>query len=101
MIVDQHVAHERILYEKAVARMESNTHTTQQLLFPFTLQLSPGDYALVAELLPYFEQLGFAIKLFGGNTIVLEGVPPDTKGEEGIVANILGPLQGIPAVRAR
>ncbi len=91
MIIDQHVAHERVIYERALDRMEKNLRSSQQLLFPFTLQLSPGDTALVEELLPYFDELGFAIKLFGKNTIVVEGLPPDTEGKDGgkIVADML------------
>jgi DNA mismatch repair protein MutL len=89
--VDQHVAHERVLYEKAVARFENNVRTTQQVLFPCTVQLSAGDYALIAELLPHFELLGFDIKLFGKNTVVIEGVPPDvlSGGEGRIVEEVL------------
>ncbi len=92
MIVDQHVAHERVLYERALRRFKTELQTAQQLLFPYTLQLAPGDYALLMELLPHFLLLGFDIKLFGKNTIVIEGVPPDVKGgqEERIVQDILG-----------
>ena len=92
MIVDQHVAHERVLYERALRRFANELQTAQQLLFPYTLQLVPGDYALLTELLPHFALLGFDIKLFGKNTIVIEGVPPDVKGgqEERIVQDILG-----------
>jgi DNA mismatch repair protein MutL len=65
--------------------------SAQQLLFPYTVQLSPADYALVQELLPHFELLGFDIKVFGKNTIVIEGIPPDIKGgqEERIVQDML------------
>ncbi len=91
MIVDQHVAHERVLYERALERFEGNMHTAQQLLFPYTVQLSPPDYLLMTELLPHFAQLGFDIKLFGKNTIVIEGVPPDVRvgNEERIVGEML------------
>ena len=81
MIVDQHAAHERVLYERAVKRFANGNPSSQQLLFPQTIQLVPGDYALMMELLPHCEQLGFIIKPFGKNTIVLEGVPADVKGE--------------------
>ncbi|MBI5470875.1 MAG: DNA mismatch repair endonuclease MutL [Ignavibacteriae bacterium] len=83
LVVDQHVAHERILYELALRRFETKSATSQQLLFPETLQLTPGDSALVQELLPHFEMLGFTIKPFGGNTIVLEGIPADIKAAQG------------------
>ena len=91
MIVDQHVAHERVLYERALQRFENKLQTAQQLLFPYTIQLSAADFALVKELLPHFTLLGFDIKLFGKNTIVIEGIPPDVKGgqEERIVQDML------------
>lgn len=91
MIVDQHVAHERILYERILERMENNASASQQLLFPQTLQLTPGDYSLVEELLPYFRQLGFVLQPFGKNTIMVEGIPPDVRPghESKIVEDVL------------
>ena len=91
MIVDQHVAHERVLYEKALARFSQNLSASQQLMFPVTVQISPGDYSLLSELLPDFDVLGFSIKLFGKNTIVVDGVPPEVKvgNESRIVEELL------------
>ncbi|MEO8167247.1 MAG: hypothetical protein ABI623_03310, partial [bacterium] len=82
MIVDQHVAHERILYEQALRRFDNNSPASQHLLFPQTIELNPGDYTLVNELLPYFERLGFAIKPFGKNTVVVDGIPTDLRAED-------------------
>jgi len=87
MIVDQHVAHERILYEKALQRMNNALPSSQQLLFPQTIQLTSGDFTLAKELLPFLQTIGFETKLFGKNTIVLEGVPPEVKA--GTEATIL------------
>jgi DNA mismatch repair protein MutL len=91
MIVDQHVAHERVLYEQVRHRFDNEAPVSQQLLFPRTIQLTAGDYALVTELLPHFALLGFDIKPFGKNTILVEGVPPDVKGstEEKIIVDVL------------
>ena len=92
LIVDQHVAHERVLYERALARFATSMRSTQQLLFPYTLELSAADFALLTELLPDFDMLGFDIKPFGARTVVIEGVPPDAHtGSEGkIVEEMLG-----------
>jgi DNA mismatch repair protein MutL len=79
MIVDQHVAHERILYERAQANFSNALPSTQQLLFPETVELSPSDYSLVKELLPDLERLGFDMKLFGKNTVVIDGIPGDVR----------------------
>ncbi len=54
MIVDQHVAHERVLYERILERFKSGMHAAQQLLFPITLQFTGGDYGLLSELLAAF-----------------------------------------------
>ncbi len=91
MIIDQHVAHERILYEKALHSYHNAVPASQQLLFPQTLQFAAGDYALVKELMPHLLALGFELKLFGKNTIVLEGVPTDVRpgSESTILQDIL------------
>ncbi|MBM2841651.1 MAG: mutL [Bacteroidetes bacterium] len=95
MIVDQHAAHERILYERAVARFSKGASPSQQLMFPVTAQISPGDYSLLTELLPHFESLGFSIKLFGKDTIVIDAVPLEVKvgNETKIVQDLLMPYK--------
>jgi DNA mismatch repair protein MutL len=86
MIVDQHVAHERILYERAVASFNNAVPVSQQLLFPQTIEMSSGDFALAKDLIPHLKAIGFELKLFGKNTMVLEGVPTDVKaGTEGSI----------------
>lgn len=79
LIIDQHAAHERILYEKAVANFDKDLPAAQQLLFPQTIQFGAHDYTLVKELLPHLEKLGFDVKLFGKNTVVVEGIPADVR----------------------
>jgi DNA mismatch repair protein MutL len=91
MIIDQHVAHERVLYERVLERFDSAPCPPQQILFPFTVEFTAGDHALVMELLPHLEKLGFAIKPFGKNTVMIEGVPPDLQqgSNEKIIEEIL------------
>jgi len=91
MIIDQHVAHERVLYEKALKRFEANLPFSQQLLFPKTIEIDPARFAIVKEINPYLTKLGFAIKFFSKNTIVIEGVPEDVKkgSEEKVILEIL------------
>ena len=91
MIIDQHVAHERILYEKALKRFEANLPFSQQLLFPKTLELNPGTFEVIKEINPYLIKLGFEIKFFSKNTIVIEGVPDDVKSgsEEKILIELI------------
>lgn len=79
IIIDQHVAHERILYEKALTRFETNLPFSQQLLFPKTLELDPAKYILLKELNSYLLKLGFTLKFFSRNTVIIDGVPDDVK----------------------
>lgn len=86
MIIDQHAAHERILYEKALKRIETNLPFSQQLIFPITLQVDPATLALIKELNSFLTRLGFELKFFSMNTIIIEGVPDDVKkGSEEII----------------
>jgi DNA mismatch repair protein MutL len=91
MIIDQHVAHERILYEKALKRFEANMPFSQQLLFPKTLELDPGTFEILKEINPFLTKLGFELKFFSKNTVVIEGVPDDVKSgsEEKILIELI------------
>ncbi|MHC2992576.1 DNA mismatch repair protein MutL [Pontibacter sp. HJ8] len=79
MIIDQQAAQERILYEKYVASLQKKMVTSQALLFPQTVELSPADATLVKELSAEFLELGFQFEDFGGNTIILNAVPADVQ----------------------
>jgi DNA mismatch repair protein MutL len=91
MIIDQHVAHERILYERVLSNFENSLPSIQQLLFPETIEVSTSDYSLVKELQAHLERLGFDIKLFGKNTVVIEGIPADVRigNERKILQDVL------------
>jgi len=91
MIIDQHVAHERILYEKALQLFEANLPFSQQLIFSKTIEVDPATYSLIKELYPHLSNLGFTLKFFSKNTIVIEGIPQEVKQgtEEKILFEIL------------
>jgi DNA mismatch repair protein MutL len=91
MIIDQHVAHERILYEKAMKRLENDLPFSQHLLFSKTLEPDPGTFALIKDVEPYLRKLGFAIKFSGKSKVIIEGVPDDIKpgSEEKILLDII------------
>jgi len=91
MIIDQHAAHERILYEKALKRFEANMPFSQQLLFPKTIDLDPARFAILKEINLFLMKLGFAVKFLGRNTIVIEGVPDDIKkgSEEKVLLELI------------
>lgn len=92
MIVDQHAAHERIIYEQAVRRFDSMERKSQELLFPQTIEMSPSEAAIVRELAPLLEGLGFGLKMFGPNTVILEAVPMDIRPgcETTILRDVIG-----------
>lgn len=75
MLIDQQSAHERIYYERYLKILENNSGSSQQLLFPETLNLNPSDFSLVKELEKEIKGVGFAFEYFGKNTIVINGVP--------------------------
>ncbi|MGA9116538.1 MAG: DNA mismatch repair endonuclease MutL [Bacteroidota bacterium] len=77
VVIDQHVAHERVLYEDILRRLEGGARRSQQLLFPRTLEVPPADRALLGELGEHLEQAGFGIRFFGKETAVLDSVPPE------------------------
>jgi len=79
MIIDQHAAHERILYERVMANFQDTLPSSQQLLFPETIDLGASDYSLAKELLPDLVRLGFDMRLFGKNTVVIDGIPADVR----------------------
>lgn len=92
IIIDQHAAHERILFEKALKTFSgSSAHASQQLLFPVSLELSPDDFSLLADVLDEFTKLGFILRAFGKNTMLIEAVPADFRyiNEGKIVLDIL------------
>ena len=90
VVIDQHRAHERVLFERFVRNLESNRNTTQQLLFPTRIELSPSDYALANDLLEELVALGFDAKDAGNQTMEINGVPADA-GE----ANVERLLEGL------
>jgi DNA mismatch repair protein MutL len=77
LILDQQVAHERILYERYLRQLKLAQGPSQQCLFPPVLNLGPSDFALVIDMMPELHSLGFMVAEFGKDTIVIQGVPAD------------------------
>lgn len=75
MIIDQHAAHERILYEQILAGMTRGGMNRQRLLFPFTLDLSPEEHAAALDFAALLEQAGFELEDFGSNSVVIRSTP--------------------------
>ena len=83
LILDQRLAHERVLYERYKKGIEIGGIGTQALLFPRTIELKGADMQLVYELESEIKKLGFDFSEFGKNTIILNGIPAGlNKGSE-------------------
>ena len=80
MIIDQHRADMRILYERYMEQMTNHTANTQKLLFPEVVQLAPSEAVLMGKLLPELTNLGFELSDLGGNSFAVNGVPSGLDG---------------------
>ncbi len=90
VLINQQLAHERVLYERYSAAMLGRQMPAQQSLFPSTLQLSASDTVLLQELLPDLKVLGYLIEPFGTNTFVVQGTPADIlQGNEKMAIELL------------
>jgi DNA mismatch repair protein MutL len=85
VIIDQHIAHERILFEKFLDYLKQDkTIPSQKLLFPQTLELSLEDFLIFNEIRDWLKRIGFSIIELSGRTILIEAIPADVKiGYEG------------------
>ncbi|HZI88813.1 MAG TPA: DNA mismatch repair endonuclease MutL, partial [Candidatus Polarisedimenticolia bacterium] len=84
VIVDQHAAHERILYEEARAHLYSGTGASQVLLFPRIVDLTPADLDALLMMEPHLRRLGYEASLFGERQVAVRGVPASIPEEAAI-----------------
>lgn len=82
MIIDQQAAHERVLFERYLARQKGNAGNSQQSLFPQTVTLSASDYALAMEIEQELFALGFRFEIFGKHAVLVTGIPTGVTGTE-------------------
>ena len=84
MIIDQHRAHVRILYEKYLARMEGKSGKPQQVLFPEMVQFTPSEDVVLQNILPDLVGLGFELSPLGGGSYSVNGVPAGLDGVDNV-----------------
>jgi DNA mismatch repair protein MutL len=75
LIVDQHSAHERVLFEEIMERFQGSSAESQRLLFPLTVRLSPAEFAAVEELGGMLRAVGFEVDAFGDRTVIIHAAP--------------------------
>lgn len=75
LIIDQHSAHERVLFQRIMGAFGASGLESQRLLFPLTLRLSPAELKEVEELRGLLSRSGFEVEGFGGDTVLLQSVP--------------------------
>ena len=77
VVIDQHVAHERVLYEECLNAFESKVMSSQTLLFPEEIDFVKDEYDILLEIFPYLKRIGFKIKEGDNSKIIVEATPAD------------------------
>jgi DNA mismatch repair protein MutL len=100
--IDQHVAHERVLFERLLRELDAGPLASQELLFPQPVELGSGQAGLVQEWASTLEGLGFGLEGWSGATVVLRAVPALLRGQEprrlieSLVEDVNRPRKGEP-----
>jgi DNA mismatch repair protein MutL len=91
LVVNQQLAHERVLYERLADAADGKPMATQRSLFPISISCTPADAVLVNDLLPDLQQLGYALEPFGANSFVIQGTPADVEqgNEKQVIEQLL------------
>lgn len=76
-IIDQHAAHEKVMFEKLMDKLNNKEVNTQMINPPIILNLSMNEAALMEQYLPNFKEIGFEIEPFGGQDYAVRGIPAD------------------------
>ena len=91
MIIDQHRAHVRILYDKYMDQIQKHVGVSQRMLFPDMIHFSPSEVPVLEEIMDDLTSLGFELSSLGGGTYSINGVPADIEGlnPEQLITNIV------------
>ena len=80
LVIDQHLAHYRILFEKFLKEMENDSGHSQQELFPQPFTLNVNDASILREIMPELQRLGFVMEQVNTTTFMINGTPADLAG---------------------
>ncbi|MFC1810126.1 DNA mismatch repair endonuclease MutL [Patescibacteria group bacterium] len=102
VLIDQHAAHERVRYEELINQLEKKSPEKQQLLLPLEIELSALEVEMFENNKKVFEDLGFEIESFGGNTFIIHAVPSPISNEniQNILQEVLADLSDDKSTRA-
>ena len=97
VLMDQHAAHERVLYEQLLEQMQREETASQKLLLPETVELSATDAQFVAEQVETLSRLGVGISAFGERTFLLDALPPfvKVKDTKNFVLSLIDELKSV------
>ncbi len=95
VLIDQHAAHERVMFEKLLAQFAQAAVESQQLLAPETIQLDPRDAAILADHLEEINRTGVGVSEFGHNTFLVDALPVwmGKRGAGEIIRDLIDSLQ--------
>ena len=94
LVVDQHVAHERVRFEEVKDALESESGASQQLLVPLAVSVSPVEMEAFLQARELFERLGFSVREFGPGSLLIDAIPPGLRhwGDGDLFHEILSDL---------
>ena len=96
-IIDQHTAHERVLFEETLLKIENKSMEGQNILFPVQLELNPEEWTVFEESLEMLNKSGFSVAPFGGRTINIEAMPEilSKKAPEKVFSKIIDDIASL------
>ena len=95
ILIDQQAAHERILYEQFLQKIDTNTKSAQQSLFPETIDLSAAQAEMLKSVLPYLNSTGWEIEDFGGNTFIIRCLPEEYEKQGTLKEDLLSLVENV------
>ncbi len=100
-LIDQHAAHERILYDKLRAKWEAREAVSQPMLSPFLITVNGQEFAFLEKNFPLFRELGFEVEAFGDDAVKVSAVPAELVGMDlkAFFADVLSSMESLRAIR--
>ena len=100
-LVDQHAAHERLIYDRLREKWENRAVVSQPMLMPYVVNLNPQEFAFLERNFSILRDIGFEIDEFGGTTVKISAVPADLMGMDipSFLAEVLGSMESLRAVK--